>query len=92
MLQKERAVTAVARARAAALTPESPPERLRIKDSSIAFSVPIDELPLARAGPLALDVKYVMTFTGPYVNLKSSGLLDSSLGRNLAQLEKVPLS
>ena len=85
VLQKERAVTAAARARAAALTPESPPERLSIKDSSIAFSESIYSLPLARAVLSDLDVRYVMTLTGPYVNLKSSGLLDSSLGRNLAQ-------
>ena len=92
VLQKERAVTAAARVRAAALTPESPSERLSIKDSSIAFSVPIYALPLARAVPSDLDVRYVITLTGPYVNLKSSGLLYSSLGKNLAQFEKVPLS
>ena len=57
--QKERAETAATRARAAALTPESPldSERLTMKDCSIPVSIVVELFPLARAGPSALDDK-----------------------------------
>ena len=85
--QKERSAAAEATANAAAEIPEKAPDKLMTKDSSIGFSVVMVSLPLASSVASAREVRYVITLTGPCLNLKSSVLLYESLGRNLKQLE-----
>ena len=63
------------RAIAAAEIPEKAPERLITKDSSAGFSVVMALLLLASSIELAREVRYVITLTGPDLNLKSFGLL-----------------
>ena len=73
--QKEKRATAETRATAAAEIPEKAPERLITKDSRAGFSVVMAVLPFASSAASSREVRYVITLTGPDLNLKSSGLL-----------------